>query len=60
MQKINKRLEKLADNLPEEKEMETDLPTVLNQLSPFQRRVAKRVLKKLRKKYPEKDFPEIK
>lgn len=60
MQKINKRLEKLADNLPSEKKMETDLPTVLNQLSPFQRRVAKRVLKKLRKKYPEKDFPEIK
>ena len=60
MQKINKRLEKLADNLPDEKKMETDLPTVLNQLSPFQRRVAKRVLKKLRKKYPEKDFPEIK
>ena len=60
MQKINKRLEKLADNLPDEKKMETDIPTVLNQLSPFQRRVAKRVLKKLRKKYPEKDFPEIK
>jgi len=59
MQKINKRLEKLADNLPEEKEMETDIPTVLSRLSPFQRRVAKRVLKKLRKKYPEKDFPEL-
>ena len=60
MQKINKKLEKVADNLPSEKKMEDDIPTILNNLSPFQRKVIKRVLKKLRKKYPEKDFPEIK
>jgi len=60
MQKINKKLEKVADNLPSEKKMEDDIPTILNNLSPFKRRVVKRVLKKLRKKYPEKDFPEIK
>ena len=59
MQKINKRLQKLAANLPEEKKMKDDIPDVLSKLSPFQRRVAKRVLKKMRKKYPEKDFPEL-
>ena len=59
MQKINKRLQKLAANLPEEKKMEDDIPTVLSKLSPFQRRVAKRVLKKMRKKYPNKEFPEL-
>ena len=60
MQKINKRLEKAADNLPQTKKMEDDIPTMLSKLSPFQRRVAKRVLKKLKKKYPNKEFPEIK
>ena len=60
MQKINKRLEKAADNLPQTKKMEDDIPTILSKLSPFQRRVAKRVLKKLKKKYPNKEFPEIK
>jgi hypothetical protein len=59
MQKINKRLEKAADNLPQEKKMEDDIPTILSKLSPFQRRVAKRVLKKLKKKYPNKEFPEL-
>ena len=60
MQKINKRLEKAADNLPQTKKMADDIPTMLSKLSPFQRRVAKRVLKKLKKKYPNKEFPEIK
>tara|TARA_R100001530_G_scaffold112268_2_gene79314 strand:+ start:1178 stop:1360 length:183 start_codon:yes stop_codon:yes gene_type:complete len=59
MQKINKRLEKAADNLPQTKKMEDDIPTMLSKLSPFQRRVAKRVLKKLKKKYPNKEFPEL-
>jgi len=59
MQKINKRLEKAADNLPQTKKMEDDIPTILSKLSPFQRRVAKRVLKKLKKKYPNKEFPEL-
>jgi len=59
MQKINKRLKKAADNLPQTKKMEDDIPTILSKLSPFQRRVAKRVLKKLKKKYPNKEFPEL-
>ena len=59
MQKINKRLEKAADNLPQTKKMADDIPTILSKLSPFQRRVAKRVLKKLKKKYPDKEFPEL-
>ena len=59
MQKINKRLEKAADNLPQTKKMADDIPTILSKLSPFQRRVAKRVLKKLKKKYPNKEFPEL-
>lgn len=59
MQKINKRLEKAADNLPQTKKMADDIPTMLSKLSPFQRRVAKRVLKKLKKKYPNKEFPEL-
>ena len=35
------------------------IDNMLNNMTPFQRKVAKRIIRKMKKKYPDKEFPNV-
>ena len=60
MKKIIKRINKERIEVPKDQEvLESKTNMMLSKASPFQRKVLKRVIKKLKKKYPDKEFPDI-
>ena len=35
------------------------IDNMLNNMTPFQRKIAKRIIRKMKKKYPDKEFPNV-
>jgi len=57
MKRIPKDIQKkIPDN-----DIETlnQIDNMLNNMTPFQRKIAKRIIRKMRKKYPDKEFPNV-
>jgi len=57
MKRIPKDIQKkIPDN-----DIETlnQIDNMLNNMTPFQRKVAKRIIRKMKKKYPDKEFPNV-
>lgn len=57
MKRIPKEIQKkIPDN-----DIETlnQIDNMLNNMTPFQRKVAKRIIRKMKKKYPDKEFPNV-
>ena len=57
MKRIPKDIQKkIPDN-----DIETlkQIDSMLYNMTPFQRKVAKRIIRKMRKKYPDKEFPDV-
>lgn len=57
MKRIPKDIQKkIPDN-----DIETlnQINLMMNNMTPFQRKVAKRIIRKMKKKYPDKEFPNV-
>lgn len=57
MKRIPKDIQK---NIPhDDAETLKQIDSMLYNMTPLQRKVAKRIIRKMRKKYPEKEFPDV-
>lgn len=50
----------IANKIPDsDQETINQIDLMLNKMNPLQRKIAKRLLRKMRKKYPDKEFPDV-